>query len=409
MSGPAGRARFLDRRRLRGLVAVALLPVLGGCLSPPESQPLPAGPCSERALPEAGAIEMNTALLGGTGGYPVYRIPALVTAASGALVAFAEGRTSLDDPGAGEIELVMTRSLDCGHTWSEPEPIDEHGDGDAHNPTVIAGVDAAGTPTLWLLYNKRPASAGGEFDLPPGLGPDSASIWLRSSTDEGQSWTAPRELTAEVKDPLWAIASMGPGRGIQTRWAEPGRLVVPGWYTQDATLGSFAIYSDDDGESWTRGEIPEPWTDEAQVVELTDGTILLDGRQSGSGGTRLLYSSLDGGDSWSAAENGLAMTPVMSSVIRYSATRDGDDRDRLLHSGVDPSQRVDARAWYSLDEGDSWEGETVLREGFSQYTVLTRLDDGTIGMLVEGMDSASGDLVTDIRFLRFSLAAFGAD
>ncbi|MCA9031251.1 MAG: exo-alpha-sialidase, partial [Planctomycetaceae bacterium] len=52
----------------------------------------------------------------GTGGYNAYRIPAIVQAANGDLLAFCEAREGGD---ASKIDLVMKRSTDEGKSWSQ--------------------------------------------------------------------------------------------------------------------------------------------------------------------------------------------------------------------------------------------------------------------------------------------------
>jgi sialidase-1 len=361
---------------------------LCGCAAP---APTP-GPCA--GLPVA-PDEASDVFLPGDGGVPVWRIPAIAATASGALLAVAEGRQSIDDPGAGGIVLASRRSADCGRTWSDVVVLDANGTGDSHNPGLVSGVDADGAPTTWLLFSRRPKSDGGEADLPPGLGLDSATAWLISSDDDGLGWSAPRELTAQVKDPAWAIFSFGPGGAVQTRWGDhPGRLTAPGWYTRDGAEGSFVITSDDFGATWALGGVPEAVTNEAQVVERKDGALLLDARQN-AGDVRQVFSSDDGGASWSAPAPGLAMTPVMSSVVR---ARD----DLLLHSGPLGPGRTDMAVWASEDEGATWGAPTVLLEGFAQYSALAPLDDGSVGLVVETL----GDGFS-VRWLRFALADLG--
>ena len=270
-----------------------------------------------------------------------------------------------------------------------------------------------GTSRAWLFYSQRPKGTGGEFDIATGLGSDSDTVWTKWSDDDGATWSAPRELTQDVKDPSWGIAATGPGRAIVTRWGNgntsAGRIIVPGWYTRDGTTGSFVFFSADGGATWKRGGTPETGTDESQVVELTDGTVVLDCRQSAAAeGTRKVFRSTDGGKTWSKATAGLAMTPIMSSVIRYSAKRDGDDRDRLIHTGVSVASRSDARAWLSYDEGLTWEQDTVFAPGFAQYSVATLLDDGTIGVVYESMgEDKTGVSGFNVHFGRFGLGFLG--
>ena len=58
----------------------------------------------------------TTVFCAGADGYHTFRIPALVAAHDGTLLAFAEGRR--DGPGdAGAVDLVLRRSADRGRTW----------------------------------------------------------------------------------------------------------------------------------------------------------------------------------------------------------------------------------------------------------------------------------------------------
>jgi sialidase-1 len=366
--------------------------------------------CAEYELTEP--PEVSAIFQGGRDGYPVFRIPAAVSTRSGVLLAFAEARQTLEDPGAGQIDVVMKRSFDCGRTWGDFRVLAENGDGDAHNPTAVVAFDSEGTSRVWLFYGLRPASAGGEFDLPAGLGPESARVFVRTSADDGASWSVPDEITDEVKDPTWAVTSTGPGQAIVTKWGNEdspaGRILVPAWYHLEGETGpegSFAFYSDDGGRSWDRAGVPEPRSNEAQLVELVDGTILMDARQNEEEGTdRLVFRSLDGGQTWSSPEPGLPMTPIMAGIQRYSAERDGDERDLLVHTGVAPDQRFDVRVWLSDDEATSWTDETIVEPGFAQYSLATTLDDATLGLVYESASTDAENPGLTIRFARFDLA-----
>jgi len=62
----------------------------------------------------------------GTDGYHGYRIPTIIEAANGDLLAIVEGRVdSFSD--LGNIDLVMKRSTDRGATWSEMQLIRSDG------------------------------------------------------------------------------------------------------------------------------------------------------------------------------------------------------------------------------------------------------------------------------------------
>src|SRR4051795_10093504 len=69
----------------------------------------------------------SVAFTSGTEGYDTFRIPAVVRAANGALVAFAEGRRdSAGDSGA--IQTVSRTSRDGGCTWGPLSVVDSNGD-----------------------------------------------------------------------------------------------------------------------------------------------------------------------------------------------------------------------------------------------------------------------------------------
>ena len=72
---------------------------------------------------------------GGEEGYPVYRIPAVIVAANGDILAFAEARQKLSD--TSENDLVMKRSTDNGQSWQPLQLVAEDGAASLNNPCVI--------------------------------------------------------------------------------------------------------------------------------------------------------------------------------------------------------------------------------------------------------------------------------
>ncbi|MGA5562825.1 hypothetical protein ACPCUV_16835 [Streptomyces platensis] len=97
------------------------------------------------------AYESSVPYRAGTEGYTSFRIPAVVRARSGILLAFAEGRvTSAAD--SGTLHLVLERSADGGRTWgpSRPSPAT------APNPATTAA-----TPSARALMTLRTRHDGG--------------------------------------------------------------------------------------------------------------------------------------------------------------------------------------------------------------------------------------------------------
>jgi sialidase-1 len=340
-----------------------------------------AGPPLDAARADAGpgTLEAQVLFEKNADGYAVVRIPALVTTASGALLAFAEGRQSIEDD--GDIDLVLRRSDDLGATWSDLQVVVDVGADTAGNPTPIA--TSAGR--VWLPYCTN-----------PGADMMARSVWLTWSDDDGLTWATPRELTADVKPAGWTWYATGPGRGIEL---STGRLLVPCDHTDElGVTRSHVIYSDDQGETWQLGGSAGPDTDEATVAELADGRVVLNMRYEGAVRARALATSDDGGLTWSettlderlpdpACEGSLLVAPE-GMLFANPATTIAFPRDHVT-------------VRLSPDEGATWPYARVLDEGPSAYSSLTRLSDGRFGVLWESGRTLPYDR---IRFARFDLA-----
>ena len=348
--------------------------------------------------------------------YHTFRIPGMVAAADGSIVVFAEGRRGDgDDPRIDEnapIDIVMRRSTDHGKSWGPLQVIDtgfrEGGKlVDFGDPTPVLDEE---TGTIFLLHGQFPdiASRDVEFSETANGGRGNHLVWVRSSRDHGVTWSERRQVVfpnrpGETSDGLyWRHAEPGPGTGIQLKWQKDdrlnGRLVVPakraGSKTPDGptTTEPFVYYSDDHGETWQLGNVTGgPDANESEVVELTDGRLLLDARQS-EGNYRRRHISTDGGITWSANRpDDIPLTRVDGSLARYSARRAGHERDRILFSapqGDGGLNRNNLALWTSYDEGQSFVNPKLIHRGFAAYSVLQRLSDGTIGVLVETTGTA---------------------
>ncbi len=154
-----------------------------------------------------------------------------------------------------------------------------------------------------------------------------------------------------------------------------------------APWGVFAIYSDDHGGTWKRGQ-PVPGNeggDENQLVELADGRLLMDFRQQ-KGPHRWMSVSQDGGASWSEPRSGLAVTPVCCAIERYSLKASGDERNRILWTGPKGPGRAKLVIRVSYDEVETFPNERLISDQLAAYSDLTVLKDKTIGVLWERAD-----------------------
>jgi len=341
----------------------------------------------------AAYAEINTVtnpMIAGSDGYPVYRIPGFAVAEDGSIMLFAEGRPSGADPGAfGDIDIVYKRSTDGGETWSGLEVLHTDSGFDYSDPRVVVDQN---TGTTHLQYVQWPTLCG-QTCVPTGLGSDSALIYYQTSDDHGATWSGEVDISAQVKDPNWASINTGPGIGIQLKWqdsapARNGRLLMPAHRRPPAYEG-VSLYSDDGGTTWKYGSGATPhFSDESEVIELTNGDLLWDARRGGSGRNRSI--SHDGGDTWVDHHNGdIPISAVDGALVRYSAQREGDDRDRILFSGPlgTPAGAGNGRdnigVWTSYDEGKTFINPVQIQSGSAAYSVLDKLDDDTIGLIYE--------------------------
>src|SRR5688572_4056582 len=83
----------------------------------------------------SGPHDLSAPFVGGQGGYPVYRIPALVVSKAGTLLALAEGRASKSDHAQNDI--VLRRSTDGGQSWQPLQVVVEDGRNCLNNPTAV--------------------------------------------------------------------------------------------------------------------------------------------------------------------------------------------------------------------------------------------------------------------------------
>ena len=342
----------------------------------------------------------------GTEGYHTFRIPAVVTAPDGSLIAFAEGRKeNRHDPGGGDIDLVLKRSSDQGATWSSLVILDDPGEGwSASNPTPVTDRD---TGRVWIFYNRWEPAFGTALSQP---GTSNNQAWARYSEDNGKTWSDARDLTRASRDyDDWGAMFLGPGGAIQTR---TGRLIVPSamkpdtYYVQGAAgdysgrihfMRAYVMYSDDHGSTWRRGALVRALTNENQVVELSDGAVMMDARQ-GAGARRWLAVSADGGETWPTPVPGQKVTPVCTSIERHTLQAAGDDRDRILWTGPTGPGRKRLVLRVSYDEGQTFRKEHVIYGGLAAYSDITILKDKTVGVLWERGVSDGYQFITFTRF-----------
>ena len=352
----------------------------------------------------AGEPELTDVFVPARDGFRSIRIPSVVVTKRGTVLAFAEGRAANADQAKNR--LILKRSTDGGRTWDRLSVIAEAGDQALNNPCAV--VERRSGRVL-LMYQSYPAGlAERSGQIATGYEGDRiVRNCLIESKDDGVTWSAPRDLTRETKRPerVTTIAG-GPGIGIQLQHGKhAGRLLIPFNEGPFGVWNIYTAYSDDRGKSWKMGE-PAPGglvdtpdgktstVNEAQLVELKDGSVRFNVRRWAGKAVRKTCVSRDGGVTWSAVEDA---PELMDPGCQGSVLRLPGRKSRILYSGPQSTKRENGVVFLSEDEGATWPVRRVLFPGSFAYSCLTALPDGSIGCLFET------DGANRIVFARFTL------
>jgi sialidase-1 len=342
-------------------------------------------------------FEEDDLFTAGTDGYDSYRIPSLVTTRAGTLLAFCEGRKDSQQD-SGNIDLLLKRSTDGGKTWSRQTLIWDDGENVCGNPCPVVDQE---TGTIWLLMTWNKGSDN-EVSIDLGLSQDTRRVFICSSEDDGLTWSKPEDITSSAKSRLWRWYATGPGKGIQlTMGMNKGRLVIPcNHSTVLLGFGAHIIYSDDHGKTWQYSATINGGADESQIVELADGTLMMNMRIQWFGkGYRGVSYSEDEGATWSKFiyDEALPDPVCQASILRYSLADNGG-RNRILFSNPATGGRNGMTVRLSYDEGRTWPISKLVYSGPSAYSCLGVLPDLSVGLLYEKGEYDA------ISFARFNLA-----
>ncbi|MGW0820032.1 sialidase family protein [Streptomyces sp. NPDC002845] len=334
----------------------------------------------------------------GKGGYDTYRIPAAVRTRAGTVLAFAEGRR--DGAGdTGNIDVVVRRSVDGGCTWG-PMKIVTAGKGDTRgNPAPVVDP-TTGRVVLVTSYN---GGAVTEAQIIRGevTADQSRRVFVQTSGDDGRHFSAPREITAEVKLPNWRWYATGPGHAVAlTRGPHAGRLVVPSNHSvappADSTdtgqepkyYGAHAIYSDDGGATWHLGFVDDTYdgtdnSNESIATELPDGRLYFSVRdeRGTSTGNRLDAYSSDGGVT---LDRPYTVQPTLNDVPIVQGSVLQLKNGPLLFSGPSvPTARRSMAIWRSTDAGSTFTRAKTISTRHAAYSDLVQLSAVRLGLLYE--------------------------
>lgn len=306
-----------------------------------------------------------------------YRIPGIVTAKDGSLVAVADKRieTMADLP--NKIDVVARRSTDNGATWSDYITVAKHDSiGGYGDPAIV--VDRRSGDILVIsshgngLWQKSPAH-----------------ISISRSKDNGKTWLPAVDINPQIlttapngKQPIKCVSAFASSGGALQ--LKNGRIMFALVTRQPDVKGFkvYAIYSDNGGRKWKVSKNPGTYDgDESKIVELADGTLIMSIRNRYRGLRNFSYS-YDKGATWSDPVEipDLRDPACNGDIIRYGL----NGKNILLQSlPGSPDSRNDVSIYASLDNGKTWPIKRIISHCPSAYSAMTILPDGKIGILTE--------------------------
>lgn len=318
----------------------------------------------------------------GDNGFDTYRIPAVIQAKDGTLLAFAEARKNSRND-TGDIDLVVRRSSDGGVTWSGIITIWDDAENVCGNPSPVVDRNT-GRIVLAATWNK---GTDKEKEIHARTSDDTRRVFVMYSDDNGLTWSQAREITDQAKLPEWTWYATGPCHAIQL---QSGRIVVPcdhGVFSNGpAGTHSHIIYSDDIGETWHIGGDPGTGN-ESTVAELSNGDLMLNMRGDRSRSRehfRIVAVSHDQGLTFDTPYSEIQLAePVCNASICNLGTGRKPSKALAFTNPCHESKRKCMTLQVSPDNGKSWSKAMLLTAGDSAYSDLLALKDGSVGVLYE--------------------------
>jgi len=317
-----------------------------------------------------------------------YRIPALITAPDGSLLAVTDRRGDSMGDLPNLIDVVLKRSTDNGATWSDQIVIVEHLDTCGYGDAALT-VDPASGDVLCIV------AAGCGLWKSTAEAP--ARVCVARSSDNGLTWGPMKDITSQLYGPECDNPASKP---ISAMFAASGRALtlrngsllfaVAASHTGEKwpPLYNYVCRSDDGGHNWrllpTPTAVP-PCGDESKLVELADGSWMISMRNPRKGFRRYAISH-DEGATWEepGTWEDLPDPACDGDLIRYSLADGKKGRNILLHSiPADSKERRNVSIAVSYDEGKTWPVRRTIWDCPAGYSSLTVLKDGSIGLLTE--------------------------
>lgn len=328
-----------------------------------------------------------------------WRIPAMVVlhhqqgenaSKNGRVVTMADNRFDHNSDLPNHIDVYERHSDDNGATWSTHKMVvgtdaDHALVGGNHGFGDVSLVECASGKIVAIMVG-----GPGYFGSTPS---NPIVPTIITSTDGGDTWSAPRTLTDELYKTTYTEGAVqgsfaGSGRGLMLQRQKDkqlnGRIMFAMSHRfANNNVQEYIIYSDDEGNTWKFStQSAYSGGDESKLVELADGTVMISVRQSGQRGYN---KSTDGGVTWG--------TQAKWADIDGNACN-GDilyvNKHVMLHSYPNDGKRKNVTIKASFDGGKSWSNPYVVCAPSSCYSTMDVTKDGDIAIFYEDNACSTG-------------------
>jgi sialidase-1 len=335
----------------------------------------------------------------GIEGYKSFRIPAIIKAPNGDLLAFCEGRVN----GAGDygnIKIVLKRSSDKGKTWSPLQLVASNDSLQAGNPAPVVDLTDPRFPQgrIFLFYN---TGNGHEMELRKGKG--HRDVFYKTSIDKGKSWSEPTDITTQVNrinqpeiNPLWKFKedwrtyANTPGHAMQFENGKyKGRIYVAANHSSGdpkpelRDYQTHGYFTDDHGATFHLSEtVPFEGSNESTAAELSDNSLMMNSRNQ-TGKYRVVSLSKDGGETWDTTfvDHNLP-DPICEGSLLNIGTKKGKSVLAFCNND-DTNSRDSLTLRISFDDGKTWKKKFLIDPKNTGYSDIEKISKKKIGVLYE--------------------------
>lgn len=328
-----------------------------------------------------------------------WRIPAMVVlhhqkgenaSKNGRVVTMADNRFDHNGDLPSHIDVYERHSDDNGATWSTHKMVvgtdaDHALVGGGHGFGDVSLVECASGKIVAIMVG-----GPGYFGSTPS---NPIVPTIITSTDGGDTWSAPRTLTNELYKTTYKEGAVqgsfaGSGRGLMLQRQKNeqlnGRIMFAMSHRfANNNVQEYIIYSDDEGDTWKFStQSAYNGGDESKLVELADGTVMISVRQSGQRGYN---KSTDGGVTWGTQAKWADISGcACNGDILYV------NKHVMLHSYPNNGSRKNLTIKASFDDGKSWSNPYVVCAPGASYSTMDVTKDGDIAIFYEDNACSTG-------------------